>query len=1211
MKKTSRIFLKILLIGLPLLLIISYGLIQTKPVKNWLAGIISEQLSTPKQQVKIINISGHIPWNINIQQVIISDEVDDLLVIDEAMINLRLLRLFKGEMVINSLKAQKIAWLKPFPKRTNKAPNQQLLSFPQLAIGKVAFPDIIISKGVAGAEELQLQLSINGNKNQMMNFKGQLLVKKGINTELLFNFAPNSRSSFLLDLALNEEAGGLVGSLLKLPPDKSINMQSLLKGDLQSLGGSFNLRLGEELLADLTITTDYANHLNIIGNGALPKFVQLPTFIENNKLLGDKNWNLNAAIKQDKDLWQIEAAKLQCGNASLDLTGEISNKQATLKPHISMVVNKQQYDAQGDIALDFNAQTLQADIVGELPNIAQLQAWIGKKANITWQLVSDGAFLNLNNKLKITAKNLTTPPELAHLKLGNEAIITAEIKQNKLQIEAQAGELQATAQANIKRRITVNVELQHNTLSSIKLDAIIKNNVIEQLNIIQALSKTAPNTILTAKNLVISDKLAGEIKFNSDDIASLSNWFGITQTSGAVALEADLSAQKLQMNATNINLPQYDAQLEKLDISAKNGAFALNSLGEYLGDKIALELAGNYAKNATTFASLVGEYGDHNFKLKSPANLTWNKKDWELKPSVIEIASATLQGATLNIQGKQTNNKLDITIALPNLPLRPLLQHNIPTMGEANLNASASITGEPNNPEIIFNANLIANEMNKLDKNNITPQQISLKLQGKYAKQALNAQANLVSGAEQLGSGKLNLPLELSLQPFSFKLSNKPFALTSHLEVAISRFNSWLSPLGHRIKANLLADLSATGDALNPITKANITLKDFNYTNLASGLCFRHGEMKAQITPSQQFILQSFKAYGDRDKGEITASGVADFASDIIGFKVQTSNAAIFCTPMVDSAISGNLQLAGKTKSLQLTGAMKLGKTAILIPSGGKTAIAKIAKIYRHDMARKTLMRNNQTSSAGQALPPKLPIAINLTIDAPNQIFVRGRGLDAEFGGNLHIINNINSPKIAPKIEGQLTSKRGRLALLGSTMQINEGVIRFMNGSPLKPYIQLSGSTKTNNTQINVELEGAVLRPKLALSSTPSLPQDEILALLLFGKPLQKISPFQALQLAQAAASLASGESGTGMLGSVREVLGVDSLNVGEGADGSPTIGAGKYVTDKVFVGIEQGTTPESRRISTEIELSPTVTGKTSTNSQGEPTIGLEWRYDY
>lgn len=90
----------------------------------------------------------------------------------------------------------------------------------------------------------------------------------------------------------------------------------------------------------------------------------------------------------------------------------------------------------------------------------------------------------------------------------------------------------------------------------------------------------------------------------------------------------------------------------------------------------------------------------------------------------------------------------------------------------------------------------------------------------------------------------------------------------------------------------------------------------------------------------------------------------------------------------------------------------------------------------------------------------------------------------------------------------------------------------------------------------------------IAFSSTPSLPEEELLSRLLFGSSITQISAPEAVQLAAALASLRGG-GGLDPINKLRSAIGLDRLRI-LNADASiprgTSVAAGKYLGRKFFV---------------------------------------------
>ena len=134
---------------------------------------------------------------------------------------------------------------------------------------------------------------------------------------------------------------------------------------------------------------------------------------------------------------------------------------------------------------------------------------------------------------------------------------------------------------------------------------------------------------------------------------------------------------------------------------------------------------------------------------------------------------------------------------------------------------------------------------------------------------------------------------------------------------------------------------------------------------------------------------------------------------------------------------------------------------------------------------------------------------------------------------------------------------RGRLDLLGKRLTIDDGRVQLQGA--LVPTIRFSVSTATDSVTATVLIEGPATAPAISFSSVPELPEEEVVAQLLFGRGLGTISAFQAAQLASAIATL-SGRGGAGIVGRLRTSFGRDDLDVTSDETGNVALRAGKYI---------------------------------------------------
>jgi translocation and assembly module TamB len=293
------------------------------------------------------------------------------------------------------------------------------------------------------------------------------------------------------------------------------------------------------------------------------------------------------------------------------------------------------------------------------------------------------------------------------------------------------------------------------------------------------------------------------------------------------------------------------------------------------------------------------------------------------------------------------------------------------------------------------------------------------------------------------------------------------------------------------------------------------------------------------------------------------------------------------------------------TGGARIAGEIALDKTEIRIPSGFGPETATLPGLRHEDepaASRATRARAGliaaQTGSAG----PARPYPLDLAISAPARIFVRGRGLDAELGGRLRVAGT--SEAVAP--DGSFELRRGRLDILGKRLDLTEGRVS-LQGS-LDPWLRFVAQTVIDDTEVQVILEGLASAPEVRFASSPDLPQEEIVARLIFGRGLDSISPLQAAQLASAVATLSGG--GGDLVGRLRGGFGLSDLDVTQTAEGDTEVSAGAYISDNIYTEITADSAGR-QKINLNLDVSRNLTAKGSASSDGDTGIGIFFEKDY
>lgn len=343
--------------------------------------------------------------------------------------------------------------------------------------------------------------------------------------------------------------------------------------------------------------------------------------------------------------------------------------------------------------------------------------------------------------------------------------------------------------------------------------------------------------------------------------------------------------------------------------------------------------------------------------------------------------------------------------------------------------------------------------------------------------------------------------------------------------------------------------------------------------------------------------------------GRLAISGPVGLTSpNIAALRVDLTQVRLTDARIYETIADGQISIDGPmTGGASITGSIALGETNIRIPSsglGGAGAIPEITHINEPPPVRGTRRKAgllDRASEAGERGGPVYPIDVR--ISAPNRIFVRGRGLDSEFGGRLRVTGT--TANVVPI--GAFELIRGRLDILGRRLDLEEARITVQGD--LIPFLNIRANTQAEDTDINVTVIGPADSPEIRFTSSPELPQEEVIARLIFGRGLETLSPLQAARLAIAVRTLA-GQGGEGIVGNIRGQAGLADLDVTTNEEGNTAVRAGAYLGENIYSDVTVDSEGETQ-LNLNLDVSPSLTVRGGVTNEGSSSLGIFFERDY
>ncbi|HEX3953057.1 MAG TPA: translocation/assembly module TamB domain-containing protein [Stellaceae bacterium] len=438
-----------------------------------------------------------------------------------------------------------------------------------------------------------------------------------------------------------------------------------------------------------------------------------------------------------------------------------------------------------------------------------------------------------------------------------------------------------------------------------------------------------------------------------------------------------------------------------------------------------------------------------------------------------------------------------------------------------------------------------------------------------------------------------------------------------------------LLPLGEdKVTGHFALDAAVNGTPAAPAASGQLGITDGRYENFITGAVLTH--MRVDLVGDRdRLTLREFSA-DDTATGKLAAQGSVNLGggSPIANLTATLQNFRILGRDDAVLTATGDAAIAGSLASPKVTARLTTGKGDLNIPDNLPPSVTKLQVVEIDSRApRQPPSRTAKApaKAAAKAIakptPPALPASLDITVTLPGQIFVRGRGLDSEWRGEIKVSGN----SAAPHITGSLHVVRGTFDILGKTFNVTRGVIGFDGGTAIDPTIDILAEIAAGDITAQVMVTGTASAPKITLTSTPALPQEQILSYVLFNRSTTQITAAEGIQVAQAAATLAGG--GPSVLDRLRSHIGLDRLALGGapagtassnlnpaagGSDASGTsVSGGKYVAPGVYVGAAQGLTPQSSKVVVEVEVHPHVTVEGDFSQTGGSGLGVNYKYDY
>ncbi|HEV2364375.1 MAG TPA: translocation/assembly module TamB domain-containing protein [Caulobacteraceae bacterium] len=368
-------------------------------------------------------------------------------------------------------------------------------------------------------------------------------------------------------------------------------------------------------------------------------------------------------------------------------------------------------------------------------------------------------------------------------------------------------------------------------------------------------------------------------------------------------------------------------------------------------------------------------------------------------------------------------------------------------------------------------------------------------------------------------------------------------------------------PRGQQLTGPVAIGIDASGPLQNPQLRGVVH---------GQGLDYQNGRYATHITGiNVDAVLQGARLElvkltgGTAGGGRVSASGYAELSAANgwpLRLVVKLERAQIAHSDQVGARFTGSLTITNARPS----GGLVSGDLTV---DNASYQIARRAAAAEAAELRGVHWKGQRVQIASARAAPGAPSRwrLDVRVHAPGQILVNGLGLESEWRADLRVLGSTGEPRVV----GSARSVRGTFSFAGHRLTLQSSSITFTGAAPSDPTLDISASTTMSGVTTSVNAAGTASHPEITFSSTPPVPQDQVLSQLLFGGSSAQLSPLQAVQLAASLNALRGGGAGLDVLGKLSRAAGVVNLRIqapnaktGQGY----AIGAGRYIASNIYV---------------------------------------------
>jgi translocation and assembly module TamB len=433
-----------------------------------------------------------------------------------------------------------------------------------------------------------------------------------------------------------------------------------------------------------------------------------------------------------------------------------------------------------------------------------------------------------------------------------------------------------------------------------------------------------------------------------------------------------------------------------------------------------------------------------------------------------------------------------------------------------------------------------------------------------------------------------------------------------------------LSPAVQQSAGLLTLDLHVTGTLQQPQVRGELLLRDGVLQLAATAERYQDIQVRL-IFAGDRVTIERLQLLSRSGPLQVTGwFEHANLALRQVDIAVSARNFTAMHTPAVEATVSADITARGTLEAVTVAGSVTVPQAHLRleqIPGTGPKVVQPweltIAGVY--GPGPKALSTGKGPDAVPTSDDLSLPfVRADIQIDLPRNVWLQGPSTAIELSGNMRVTKDLRAPFI---LSGSIETVRGYASYYGKRFTVESGHVTFTGTPEVNPMLDVTVTQRVSDYLVSIHVTGRARQPTIAFTSTPELPQADIISLIVLGKTTDRLTKSERNSLGDTAQQLAGGVIAGQLEKTLGKALGLDTIEISPGERlGGGSFKVGRYVTQDLFLtlgheAVQDNSTSRGtsggNSVGLEYSLNRRLKVRGSSSDQGETAMDFLWRLDY